>query len=573
MKHLVLPLLPLFMAFRLGAQSAPFVPDHGITSPFHQAHVGEILFSAQALPATAYVASAFAPSQVFTPKSSLFMTVFLGTSLTNALHALAPDATAEELTQRGNFQFTFLVDQQPVYVSNLHPGAPYAALKHAETVWHKPLVNNETATSWWSQSLWNRFLAAGGEKALRTGPHLLRVEIRPYLHTTRLLVGPPLAAGQVTLVVKPPVIDPNTIRLRSLAPYPGLPVSRAHLDTAKIKALKANIEAGVFKAITSVVVLKQGQLLVEEYFQGATRATRHDPRSVGKSFASTLTGLAIADGFLRNEFQPLRDFYDMPQYPHYTPAKARITLSELLTMRSALAGNDEEADSPGNEEHMYPTSDWVRFALSLPVDSVKPRGQWAYFTAGAILLGDVLEHRVPGGLEAYADRRLFRPLGITDYRWQYTPQHVANTAGGVQLRALDFAKYGLLYQNGGRWQGQQLLPAAWVAKTLSHQVALPHRVKEYYGYLFWNKTYHVQGKSYETYYCAGNGGNTIFVFKDQPLVVVVTATAYGASNAHAQVDKMMTDFILPAVLGTRPRKPGRAAAPPRPRASQRRYVR
>ncbi len=318
MKRLALSLLLVLTASRLFAQPAPFVPDNGIGSPFHRAHVGEILFSAKPVAADAYADAAFARSCVFTPKSSLFVTAFLGASLTNALHGLAPAATADSLVKNGNFQFAFFIDQRRVYVSNLHPGAPYAALKNTETVWHKPLANNETATSWWSQSLWNRFLAGGGDKALTEGPHVLRVEIRPYLQTTALLLGPVLAAGQVVLEVRTPVIDPKTIRLRPLVPYPGLPVSAERFDADKIKALKGSIEGGVFKGISSVVVLENGRLLVEEYFNGTTRQTRHDARSVGKSFASTLTGMAIADGLLTSEAQ-LYDGRCGPAPPSFAP--------------------------------------------------------------------------------------------------------------------------------------------------------------------------------------------------------------------------------------------------------------
>jgi CubicO group peptidase (beta-lactamase class C family) len=115
------------------------------------------------------------------------------------------------------------------------------------------------------------------------------------------------------------------------------------------------------------------------------------------------------------------------------------------------------------------------------------------------------------------------------------------------MNALDFAKYGQLYKNGGLWNGKQLIPRVWVQKTFTPHKIIPGRTNEYYGYLFWNRIYQVNGQAYETYYCAGNGGNKIYIFKDQPLVVVVTATAFGTSYAHAQVDKMMEEYILPAL--------------------------
>jgi CubicO group peptidase (beta-lactamase class C family) len=117
------------------------------------------------------------------------------------------------------------------------------------------------------------------------------------------------------------------------------------------------------------------------------------------------------------------------------------------------------------------------------------------------------------------------------------------------MNALDFAKYGQLYSNAGQWNGVQIVPRAWVERTFTKQKSIPNRNDESYGYLFWNKRYHVRNESYEVFYCAGNGGNSIFIFRDQPLVVVVTATAYGAPYAHRQVDRMMEEYILPSVIG------------------------
>jgi CubicO group peptidase (beta-lactamase class C family) len=116
------------------------------------------------------------------------------------------------------------------------------------------------------------------------------------------------------------------------------------------------------------------------------------------------------------------------------------------------------------------------------------------------------------------------------------------------VNALDFAKYGQLYKNKGKWNGKQIISEDWVTKTFTKYKSIPGRKNEFYGYLFWNKTYMVKEKAFETFYCAGNGGNKIYIFPDQPLVIVITATAYGATYAHSQEDKMMTDYILPAVI-------------------------
>ena len=190
----------------------------------------------------------------------------------------------------------------------------------------------------------------------------------------------------------------------------------------------------------------------------------------------------------------------------------------------------------------------MKFALDLPMDDSRPSGSsWRYFTAGVVVLGDILHRAVPGGLDKYADEKLFKPLGITEYQWQYTPQKVANTAGGLSLSSLDYARFGQLYKNGGVWNGRPIIPRAWIDASLSKKIALPGDGSGFYGYLFWNKTFLVDGRPHEASYCTGNGGNKIYVFKDLPLVVVVTATAFNKPYAHPQVDRIMEKYLLPAV--------------------------
>ncbi|EDM35843.1 hypothetical protein PBAL39_06676 [Pedobacter sp. BAL39] len=528
------------------------VPTKGkfsVTSASGKHNIGKISFSSNADANNAETSNEASSAYELTNKSNLFITVSLKRTLTSYLQQLAPALSIDSLSKVGNYQFSFYVDGKLIYQSNLLPGAPIARQQQTLLSWNKPLIDNEHEGAWWSQSAWNRFMVNGGNNALTEGRHLFKLELRSYVKTPKIKVGEVIATGELSMLVKrKPFVDLTSVTLSEVKPYDGFEVSADTFDQDKIKELKANVEASVFKHITSIIVIKNGELLIEEYFNGANRDSLHDVRSVGKSFASTLTGIAIHDGHLKSVQQQLDEFYKLKPFEHYTSGKDSVTLKSLLTMSSAFDGDDDDPNSSGNEELMYPTNNWLKFALDLPLNSNKYNGQWHYFTVGVMLLGNVLNAAVPGGLDNYAEQKLFRPLGIANYRWQYTPEHVVSTAGGIRMNSLDFAKYGQLYQNKGRWGNQQLITQDWADQSFTKHKEIPGRKNEYYGYLFWNKTYHSEGKSYETYYCSGNGGNKIFMFKDQPLVIVITATAYGNGYAHSQADQIVEQYLLPAIF-------------------------
>ena len=530
-------------------QIGDIVQTDGIKNQLHQDNIGRITFMPQNIPLEAYKETDFLTTFELTPASNLNIRVFMDNSITNYMHRLAPELTEAELNLKGNYQFSFLVDNRLVYQENIHHGC---GLRKSTTTTFRVPFTDTAGGDWWSIYLFDRFKANGGEQALTNGMHQFAVEIRPYVkvnENSEAKVGALIAEGHLNLIIKKPTITAKQIAVQPIADHSDWAVSKQKYDKKKIKELNKNIYNNSFKAITSIVVVKDGKLLIEEYFNSADRNTLHDTRSVGKSFTSALMGIAIEDGYIKNEHQTLSSFYNLSAFAHYSVQKDSIKLSDLLKMSSALDGSDQNSDSPGNEDNMYPTDNWVQFALNLPIDSTKTNGhQWDYFTAGVVLLGDILHKSVPEGLEKYADKKLFAPLNITKYQWQYTPQQVANTAGSLQMSALDYAKIGQLYQNKGQWNGQQILPSAWVNQTLTKQIQVPERENEFYGYLFWNKTYSVGGKNYETFYCAGNGGNKIFIFKDIPLTIVITAKAYNRPYGHLQVDKMMEDYILPAVI-------------------------
>ena len=322
----------------------------------------------------------------------------------------------------------------------------------------------------------------------------------------------------------------------------------ASLDHPLLDKLEAEIGKKTYKQVTSIAIYNHFEALYTRHFKGSKKKHLHNTRSVGKSFTSALVGMAIRDGYLSSVDQTLSEFYYLHSYEHYSDKKADVTIKSLMTMSSAFNGSDNDMDSPGNEEYMYPTKDWVKFALDLEMRDDRQIGEiWDYFTAGVIVLGDILDKAVPGGLARYAKSELFDPLQISRYKWPTTPTGVPITAGGLQLTTEGLAKYGLLYLNHGRMYDQQILPKDWVTETLTKHLSVPDRPEDY-GYLFWNRSYQLDdGSSHDAWFAAGNGGSKILCFNDLGIVMIVTATAYGQKYMHQQVDEMIVNYLLPSL--------------------------
>ncbi len=175
---------------------------------------------------------------------------------------------------------------------------------------------------------------------MTTGEHLLRVMIGTYINQdTDTHLSPQLAEGTVKLIVprQGRELTDAEAQPAPIAASSGWEVDKTPYNKELIMELKRSIAGLRFKDITSIVVIRNGKLLLEEYFNGATRSTLHDTRSVGKSFASALTGFAIRDGYIPNENATLSRFYKSARtFAHYSPRKDSVTLKSLLTMSSRL---------------------------------------------------------------------------------------------------------------------------------------------------------------------------------------------------------------------------------------------
>ncbi len=521
--------------------------DEGVVElDFHKEHIGEIVFDTKYHKPQEYTEGHIKKSVTLSTDDEFFGRMFLAKTQTYYLHQLAPELPVNELCKNGSYQFTFYVDGKKVYTNNLQTGAGSCSFRNEVTSVYLPFISEDDH---WGKFLWLKFTKkGGGDKALSNGPHQLKIEVRPYIETTELKVGEIIAQGEIELQFISKKVSEAEMAIQAIAPNSGWKTAPEQLEEEQIEGMNKKIAQGYYKDLTSIVVARNGKLLLEEYFNNTNRNTLLDTRSVGKSFTSALVGMAIEDGHLKDENVTLKAFYDLKSFENYKPSKEDVSLKDLLTMSSHFDASDTRGLN-SEDKMQNGTMDWMKFTLSVPMDGKESEANsWDYWTPGTMLLGDILNKKVSGGLEDYAEQKMFAPLGIQNYEWFHTPQKLAYTGGGLQMNALSLAKFGQLYLNDGKMGDQQVLTKEWVDASFSKLFPIPERADEHYGYLFWNKGFSVGDKTYDCYYASGNGGNKIYIIKELNLVVVITATAYGQPHGHIQADEMMTDFILPSVL-------------------------
>ena len=334
------------------------------------------------------------------------------------------------------------------------------------------------------------------------------------------------------------------------------PAAPAALDSARITALESAIATQDIKQITSVLLLVDGQVAYEGYFNGGTADTLNDVRSASKSVTAMLIGAAIGDGSLPGVQARVYDYF--PGFTAHHPVDPRLrttTVEDLLTMSTLWECDDENAFSAGHEERMYVTEHWLDFVLALPVKGFapwmtrpedSPHGRaHAYCTANSFVLGAVLGQATKQPLADYAAQVLERPLGITASKWNRSPEGIGMGGGGTRYRSRDLARLGELVLAEGRWHGKQLIPAGYVRAMVSAQASAGDGSD--YGYQWWGLKLPVDGQQTTVWTMSGNGGNYVFVMPEKKLVAVITSQAYNRSYAHPQSRRILTEFLLPAL--------------------------
>jgi CubicO group peptidase (beta-lactamase class C family) len=298
------------------------------------------------------------------------------------------------------------------------------------------------------------------------------------------------------------------------------------LDPTLLAELYRN--AAELETLYGLLVVKNGHLIAEGYFNEGSIDEMFDRASATKSFTSALVGLAIDRGCLTSVDQKMIDFF--PEFAGQIddPRKERITIRDLLQMRS---GYPDEEYTPPYFEILYSSGNWhhVPHLVDFPLTS-DPGTEFQYSNLSSHLLAVIVARACGSDLRSLSQAHLFAPMGAAVGDW-YPDADDYNLGGmGIFVSARDMAKFGLLYLNDGKYEENQIVPADWVSDSLRRYSEgikrggeLTSRYGSFrdlgYGYQWWSASV----GDHHFYYAAGHGGNYIVLLDELDMVIVTTA--------------------------------------------------
>ena len=351
-----------------------------------------------------------------------------------------------------------------------------------------------------------------------------------------------LATGCADAPLGPTTVDPIDLA----AEWETAAAGTVGMDHRTLVA--AGVRAASIDRMRSLLVVRNGRLVYEGYFNGAGRETLADVRSVTKSVVGALTGLAIEAGHIESVHQPITDLLlpgpDVPLRSEHS----EVTVGHLLSMASGIEWT--ESGSLGYVDWIT-ASDHVAYLLERDF-AATPGTTFSYNSAAVHLLGVVLEDATGRSLPAFADEVLFGPLGITERAWEpLSSGGRVNGGAGLDLRPRDLARFGQLYLQEGRSGSGRILPQDWAGMSMDPLKGPLGSVSGMgpvsYGYLWW--TDERRGAAFAW----GFGGQIIYVDPDLDLVVVTTAEWRGVTQDEGnawlteQAMRLVTEGVLPAV--------------------------
>jgi CubicO group peptidase (beta-lactamase class C family) len=291
--------------------------------------------------------------------------------------------------------------------------------------------------------------------------------------------------------------------------------SKVGIDPQHLEAMYRAVTRGEAGLIHSLLVIREGKLVGEEYFHGYSRQDLHELQSATKSVTSLLIGIARDRGYLRSLDDPVLEFF--PEYAGSArPGWEEVTLRHLLTMTAGLDWDQREV----NQAHGAGPELFEKVLSRRVVHD--PGSRWLYNGAEVNLLAGVILRATGMQADAFAARHLFEPLGIAAWDWEVGKKKgFPSLAGTLHLQSLDMAKIGQLVLDRGRWQGKQVVSEEWIAESTAPTIATPREAQRY-GYLWWRVDAPLDLGRHPVIVASGWGSQFIHIVPALDAVIVTT---------------------------------------------------
>lgn len=336
------------------------------------------------------------------------------------------------------------------------------------------------------------------------------------------------------------------------------PVPQWQVKDPREQGMDKDLSRRLHSAITSeygntngIVVVRNGSIVYEEYFNGYGPDMPVHVASVTKSVLSALVGIAIDQGYIPSVSQRVMEYFPDQVSEEHISNCGNVTIENLLNMTVPYAFEDWK--EPLNQ--LCTSSDWVKFTLDMMRNRWETGGgkkHFQYSSGGAHLLSAVVQRAARTCAREFANRYLFEPIGmavIPDYHmesytyeslfgenvrgWVHDPDGITTGGWGLTMTPRDMARFGLLYLNMGMWNGTQIIPEVWVRQSMK-------RNSNRYAYMWWQ----FECRGVAVHAAMGDGGNMICWVPDRNLVV---AMASGVVPDAKSRWLLVRDHILPAV--------------------------
>ena len=274
--------------------------------------------------------------------------------------------------------------------------------------------------------------------------------------------------------------------------------------TAKLNSINQERETKAF------LIIKNDSIIYEKYFDGYNESSKSNSFSMAKSIVVTLLGKAIMDGDIKGLDQPVSDFFE----EYKTGFGASLTVGDLASMSSGMKWNEKYYSIINITTESY-FSDDLR-ALILDQDIIKTPGEkFRYSSGDTQLLGMIIEKATNSNISDYARNNFTAPMGFESQAlWQLDSEEsgMEKVYCCFASNAKDFARFGKLYKNHGKWNSQVLLDSTFIQKAINPVF----EKSPYYGYGWW--LYEFENK--KVYSMRGHRGQFVIVVPEDDIIIV-----------------------------------------------------